>query len=115
MSLQTCDTIALKNCISKYNFSITNNNQALNTNSLRFFWSSWLNYYSRVDEVRAAIDPTSSNVISSAYISSLLKSNNINDLDFFFICYLKTSELINLKVNERVFFVTFFFYFVLII
>jgi hypothetical protein len=98
LSLQTCDIIALKNCISKYNFNITNNNQELNSNSLRFFWPSWLNDVLFINNFQ------SNEIISMKFISNLLKSSNLNDYDYFFICYAKINELIKIKVDIYYFF-----------
>ena len=94
LSLQTCDIIALKNCISKYNFNITNNNQELNSNSLRFFWPSWQMDVSFINNVQT------NEIVNVKFISSLLKTSNLNDYDYFFISYAKINELIKIKVND---------------
>ena len=36
---------------------------------------------------------------NSSFISNLIKSTNINDLDYFYICYAKINQLIQIKVR----------------
>ena len=94
LSLQTADAIVIKNCISKYNFSINNHNSAKNVSSLRYFWPDWQKLTLKLQTLNTSLDMQ---LINSSVISSLIKTNSPNDMDFFFICYAKIIQLIEIK------------------
>jgi ribosomal protein S19E (S16A) len=94
LSLQTCDAIVIKNCISKYNFSINSQNTTKNTSSMRYFWPDWQKVTLKLQNLNIPIE---TQLINSTVISSLVKSNSPNDMDFFFISYAKVIQLIELK------------------
>jgi hypothetical protein len=92
LSLQTCDPIILKNCITKYNFiEASKNNSA---NGLRYFWPKWhqllANLYSSNQEAANLI-------ITSTFLNTLLKTSSTNEMDFFFIASAKLIELVMAK------------------
>lgn len=86
LSLQTCDPIMLKNCISKYNMSLTGSQP-----SLRHFWPKWQQNVSR--HISSNNEPNNS-LINATY----LKLTNVNDMDYFFITFAKINQLIQIKV-----------------
>ena len=97
-SLQTSDPVVIKNCVSKYNFNASLNNQNSSSNGLRYFWSKWHKF------AMALSNPGDSNpIIDQAFLNTLIKTNSINDMDYFYICYAKANELIYLKKYNSAF------------
>ena len=94
LSLQTCDAIVIKNCISKYNFSINSQNASKNSSSMRHFWPNWQKIILKLQNMNIPIELQ---LINSSVIGNLVKSNSPNDMDFFYICYAKLIQLIELK------------------
>ena len=93
LSLQISDPIIIKNCISKYNFSINNQNYTKGC-SLRYFWSSW---QKNILKVQNSDIQTDSNLINSSVLSNIIKLNNQHDMDFFYICFAKIIQLSELN------------------
>ena len=52
----------------------------------------------------ALSNPGDSNpIIDQAFLNTLIKTNSINDMDYFYICYAKANELIYLKKYNSAF------------
>ncbi|CAF0894283.1 unnamed protein product [Brachionus calyciflorus] len=79
LSIQTSDPMILKNCINKYNLN--------SKTGLRFFWPKWQSFANELNNV----------VSNSNYMTNSYKLNNVNDADYFYICYAKIQQLIGLN------------------
>jgi hypothetical protein len=92
LSLQTCDPIILKNCITKYNFIQSNKN--ISANGLRYFWPKW---HKLLGNLYSSNQEAANLIITSTFLNTLLKTNSVNEMDFFFIASAKLIELVMAK------------------
>jgi integrator complex subunit 8 len=95
-SLQTCDPVVIKNCISKYNLSVNQSQNPLPTlATLRYFWPQWDKAASKI------LSPKDGQqLINASTLGQLIKTSSPNDMDFFFICYAKVIQLCDVKKFE---------------
>ena len=91
LSLQTCDLIELKNLIDLY--SMTNPEQ-----TLKSFWFKWPKDVLKLFQLsEGSIDESS--FANEKFLANLFQLSVPSDINFYYICLAKLSELIETKVS----------------